>query len=98
MIGLLNTNCPLIINIVLRAGNIIWQADINHPPGGDAPGERREDMSEKDKNMLAGLLIQYSQEELRPQEIIATNDRDFEKLGKIYKISGAIDTILKSFK
>ncbi len=55
-------------------------------------------MSEKDKNMLAGLLIQYSQEELRPQEIIATNDRDFEKLGKIYKISGAIDTILKSFK
>lgn len=55
-------------------------------------------MKEKDKKMLAGLLIQYSLQDLRSQEITATNDRDFEKLGKIYKISSAIDTILESFK
>lgn len=55
-------------------------------------------MTEKDKNMLAALLIQYSLQELKPQEKIATNDRDFEKLGKICEISGAIDTILESFK
>lgn len=55
-------------------------------------------MTERDKNMLAGLLIQYSQEELRPQELIAINDRNFGKLNKIYEVNGAIDIILESFK
>lgn len=55
-------------------------------------------MTEKDKNLLAGLLIQYSLQELKPQEKIATDDKDFKKLEKICKINGAIDIVLESFK
>jgi hypothetical protein len=55
-------------------------------------------MTERNKEMLAALLIEYSQEEIKPVEMIATNDRDFKKLRKVYEIESAIDIILESFK
>ncbi len=55
-------------------------------------------MTDKDKNMLAALLTQYWQEELKPQGITAMNDGDFEKLRKVYKLSGAIEVVMESFK
>lgn len=52
-------------------------------------------MTEKEKNMLAGLLLTMDLQNLKADEKVATHDRDFEKLQRISKVSAAVQTILE---
>lgn len=52
-------------------------------------------MTEKEKNMLASLLLTLDLQDLKADEKIATNDHDFEKLQRINKVSAAVQIILE---
>lgn len=55
-------------------------------------------MTFENLNQLVALLIEYDLKELKPVEKTAIGDRDFDTLKSIYKVQGAIQTILEFFQ
>lgn len=58
-------------------------------------GEKGNNMDISEKTRLASLLLELDLREVRADEIIASGDKNFEKLKKIAEVRGAIQTILE---
>lgn len=55
-------------------------------------------MTDQEFIQLAAMLVDFDLKELKSREQIAINDRDFEKLKKIYEIQEAVQAILEAIQ